>query len=84
VDNLSATGDPDPFTTVVPRIESFVQKYREDPAFARRVDSSVLRILEAKMGFMAIFLFQSQQLTWGVWIRWVQHRKSHLMLPRQL
>ncbi|MFU8825979.1 MAG: glycoside hydrolase family 3 N-terminal domain-containing protein [Brevefilum sp.] len=48
VDNFVATGEPDEFATLVSTIESFVQKYREDPAFARRVDASVLRILQAK------------------------------------
>jgi beta-N-acetylhexosaminidase len=57
VDNFIGTGDPDPFTTVVSTLESFVQKYREDPAFARRVDSSVLRILEAKMSLYGDFAF---------------------------
>ncbi len=49
VDNFIATGDPDSFTTIVSTIISFVQKYREDPAFAKLVDTSVLRILMAKM-----------------------------------
>jgi beta-N-acetylhexosaminidase len=57
LDNFRATGDPDPFTTVVSTLESFVQKYREDPAFARRVDSSVLRILEAKIALYGDFAF---------------------------
>ena len=57
VDNFRGTGDPDPFTTVVSTLESFVQKYREDPAFARRVDSSVLRILEAKLALYGDFAF---------------------------
>lgn len=57
VDNFRATGDPDSFTTVISTLESFVQKYREDPAFARRVDSSVLRILEAKMALYGDFSF---------------------------
>jgi beta-N-acetylhexosaminidase len=58
VDNFRATGDPDSFTTLVSTLESFVQKYREDPAFARRVDSSVLRILAAKMTLYGDFSFQ--------------------------
>lgn len=55
VDNFVATGDPDEFTTLVSTIESFVQKYREDPAFARRVDASVLRILQAKQAMYGDF-----------------------------
>lgn len=57
LDNFRGTGDPDSFTTVVSTLESFVQKYREDPAFARRVDSSVLRVLEAKMALYGDFAF---------------------------
>ncbi len=49
VDNFIATGDSDAFSTLVSTLEFFVQKYREDSAFARRVDASVLRILETKM-----------------------------------
>lgn len=55
VDNFIGTGDPDAFTTITATIDSFVQKYREDSAFARRVDSSVLRILEAKMALFGDF-----------------------------
>ena len=57
LDNFIANGDPDVFTTVSATIESFVQKYREDPAFARRVDSSVLRILEVKLALYGDFSF---------------------------
>jgi beta-N-acetylhexosaminidase len=56
-DEFTATGDPDTFSTLVGTIESFVQKYREDPAFARRVDASVLRILEAKFSLFNNFSF---------------------------
>ena len=55
VDNFVSTGVPDAFTTVVSTIDSFVQKYREDSAFARRVDASVLRILEAKYAIYGDF-----------------------------
>jgi len=44
----SGDGDADPFDTTVAVLEFFTQKYREDPAFAQRVDQSVLRILTAK------------------------------------
>jgi beta-N-acetylhexosaminidase len=57
LDNFIANGDPNVFTTIAATIESFVQKYREDPAFARRVDSSVLRILEAKLALYDDFSF---------------------------
>ncbi|MEA3325948.1 MAG: glycoside hydrolase family 3 N-terminal domain-containing protein [Chloroflexota bacterium] len=48
VDDLITTGDPDAYTTLLSTLEFFVQKYREDSAFAKRVDASVLRILQAK------------------------------------
>lgn len=54
-DDMVATGDPDTFTTLTSTIEFFVQKYREDSAFARRVDSSVLRILSAKQQLFGEF-----------------------------
>lgn len=47
-DNLTALGDPDSYTTLVKVLDFMVQKYREDPAFAQRVDLSVQRILTLK------------------------------------
>lgn len=43
-----ANEDPDYYTTVLRTLAFFTQKYREDPAFAQRVDISVLRILSLK------------------------------------
>ena len=57
MNNLISTGDPDPYTTLISMIDSFVQKYREDSAFARRVDISVLRILESKSKIYPNFAF---------------------------
>ncbi|NMC79064.1 MAG: hypothetical protein GYA59_06870 [Chloroflexi bacterium] len=48
VDNFVSTGDPDTYTTIVRTLEFFAQKYREDPAFAQRVDVSVERLLTLK------------------------------------
>lgn len=48
VDNFISTGDPDAFTTIMHTLEFFAQKYREDPAFAQRVDISVERLLALK------------------------------------
>ncbi|MFW5713231.1 MAG: glycoside hydrolase family 3 N-terminal domain-containing protein [Brevefilum sp.] len=48
VDDLISSGDPDAYTTLTSILNFFVQKYQEDSAFAKRVDSSVLRILNAK------------------------------------
>lgn len=46
--DFTASGDPDSYTSIVSTLEFFTQKYREDPAFAQRVDESVLRILTLK------------------------------------
>lgn len=48
LDNFLSSGDPDVYTTYVRTLVFFAQKYREDPAFAQRVDQSVLRILTLK------------------------------------
>ncbi len=47
--NIRSDDTPDSFTSVVRTLEFFAQKYREDPAFAQRVDASVARILAAKL-----------------------------------
>ncbi len=41
-------GDEDSHTTILRTLDSFIQKYREDPAFAERVDLSVVRLLKLK------------------------------------
>jgi beta-N-acetylhexosaminidase len=65
VDDLVSSVDPDGYTTLVSILDFFVQKYREDSAFAQRVDSSVLRILSAKEAAYGEFdienVLQSQQ-----------------------
>ncbi|HNT53096.1 MAG TPA: glycoside hydrolase family 3 N-terminal domain-containing protein [Anaerolineaceae bacterium] len=48
VDEFTATGDLDSYTTLLSTLASFTQKYREDTAFAERVDASVERILTLK------------------------------------
>jgi len=53
--NIISSDAPDNYTTVVRAIDFFVQKYREDPAFAQRVDDSVLRILTVKFRKFNIF-----------------------------
>ncbi len=47
-DNLAAPGDPDSYTALVRTLAYFAQKYREDTAFAQRVDASVMRLLTVK------------------------------------
>jgi beta-N-acetylhexosaminidase len=48
--NITSSDFPDSHATSIQVIEFFTQKYREDPAFAQRVDVSVARILAAKLG----------------------------------
>lgn len=48
--NVKSDESPDSYTSVIRTIDFFAQKYREDPAFAQRVDASVARILAAKLG----------------------------------
>ena len=48
LNNFIEPEDPDSYTTILRTIDYFIQKYREDPLFAERVDQSVLRILSLK------------------------------------
>ncbi len=49
VDNFLSSGDTDVYMSYIRTLDFFAQKYREDPAFAQRVDQSVLRILNLKL-----------------------------------
>jgi beta-N-acetylhexosaminidase len=46
--NIQSSDMEDSYTTVLRVLDFFTQKYREDPAFANRVDESVLRLLTLK------------------------------------
>ncbi len=59
MDQLLSTGDKDRFETYKKTIELFIQKYREDKAFAEKVDSSVLRILTLKFRIYPEFKFEA-------------------------
>ena len=48
VGNIQSSDMADSYTTILRILEFFTQKYREDPAFAKRVDESVLRLLTLK------------------------------------
>ncbi len=48
VNNFVSTGDANPYETISKTLDFFTQKYREDPAFAQRVNVSVERILSLK------------------------------------
>jgi beta-N-acetylhexosaminidase len=49
VDNFVGAGDENEYITLVSTLGFFAQKYREDPAFAQRVDGAVRRILTKKL-----------------------------------
>lgn len=55
IDDLVASGDPDAYTTLLSILDFFIQKYEEDSAFAKRVDTSVMRILNSKMRLYGAF-----------------------------
>jgi beta-N-acetylhexosaminidase len=46
--NIISSDAPDTITSLTRTLDFFAQKYREDSAFAQRVDESVLRILNTK------------------------------------
>jgi beta-N-acetylhexosaminidase len=46
--NFLSSGDEDSYTSIIRTLAFFAQKYREDTAFAQRVDESVARILNLK------------------------------------
>ena len=46
--NIVSSDAPDTYTSVVEILTFFAQKYRDDPAFAQRVDASAQRILAMK------------------------------------
>jgi beta-N-acetylhexosaminidase len=48
VNNFISSGDVSAYDTLTKALDFFVQKYREDPAFAQRVNTSVERILALK------------------------------------
>jgi len=48
LDNFIEKTDQDSETTIIKTLDSFAQKYREDPAFAEKVDHSVERVLALK------------------------------------
>lgn len=59
VNDFVATNDPDTYTTIVHTLELFAQKYREDTAFAERVDASVKRVLTLKFRLYPTFRLET-------------------------
>jgi len=49
LDQFQSPDDPDQATTIRQTLDFFAQKYAEDPVFALRVDTAVLRILGLKL-----------------------------------
>ncbi len=47
--NMRSKTDPDSYTSIIHTLDSFTQKYHEDPTFAARVDASALNILTQKV-----------------------------------
>ena len=48
VDDFTDSSDKDSYSSIIRTLDYLTQKYNEDPTFAQRVDSSVLRILTLK------------------------------------
>ncbi|MBN2387158.1 MAG: hypothetical protein JXB85_09060 [Anaerolineales bacterium] len=57
--NIISNDAPDNYTTVLRILDFFIQKYREDPTFAQRVDEAVVRILAAKYRLYSYFTIAS-------------------------
>ncbi len=57
--NMRSSTDPDSYTSIIHTLDSFTQKYREDPSFASRVDASVLAILMMKFKIYPSFDLQT-------------------------
>ena len=53
--NIVSSDEPDTYSSVMEILSFFAQKYRQDPTFAQRVDSSVLRILTKKYSLYGNF-----------------------------
>jgi beta-N-acetylhexosaminidase len=55
--NIISGDSTDTYTSTTRILDFFAQKYREDPAFAQRVDASVSRILAVKFRLYGSFVF---------------------------
>ena len=52
---ITSSEDIDSYSTILNILDFFTQRYGEDPAFAQRVDESVLRILNLKSRMYPVF-----------------------------
>ena len=57
--DIISSDNLDTYNTTINIIEFFTQKYREDPAFAQRVDASAARILAAKFRLYGNFILSN-------------------------
>jgi beta-N-acetylhexosaminidase len=57
--NMRSTTDPDSYTSIIHTLDSFTQRYREDPTFAARVEQSALNILTQKVKQYPSFDFKN-------------------------
>lgn len=57
--NFMSTGSASSYATIIETMQFFAQKYREDTAFAERVDQSVTRILTLKYQLYPVFSVES-------------------------
>ncbi len=53
--DIADNEDPEPYAEIIHTLDFFTQKYTEDPAFAQRVDETVLRILKMKYRLYPVF-----------------------------
>lgn len=59
--NFTSAEDPDSYTSITRTLDFFAQKYREDAAFAQRVDDALVRILTLK--FRLYDTFETDRVT---------------------
>lgn len=57
--DIVSSDAPDTYTSITRTLDFFAQRYREDTAFAARVDGSVLRILRAKFKLYKTFNWEN-------------------------
>ena len=60
---IVSSDQPDNYSTILQVMNFFAQKYREDPAFASRVDDAVLRILTRKYNLYGDLLYSSVNIS---------------------
>ncbi len=59
VDRFISTGDENAAASLITTLDFFAQKYREDAAFAKRVDAAVTRLLAKKLALYPSLIFNA-------------------------